>query len=112
MAKQQSSLHVLGVSVLMVLLCNVNYSLCEKIKTYKLTRGSLTVTFTNYGAVMTSLLLPDRHGLSFSIPLSSLFLIFLCFKSDFLSCSCDSGKQDDVVLGFDTVDGYKVISFF
>jgi hypothetical protein len=85
MVKKQSPLHVVGVSVLMVLLCSVNYSLCEKIKTYKLTRGSLSVTFTNYGAVMTSLLLPDRHGLSLSSLLSHPFflLIFLCFKSEF-----------------------------
>ncbi|ESQ45791.1 hypothetical protein EUTSA_v10010502mg [Eutrema salsugineum] len=64
--------------LVLLLLCCVTYSLCEEIQTYKLTRGNLSVTFTNYGAVMTSLLLPDRHG-----------------------------KQDDVVLGFDTVDGYK-----
>ncbi|XP_010503389.1 PREDICTED: aldose 1-epimerase [Camelina sativa] len=78
--KTSSSLHVPSVSVLMVLLCCcVDYSLCEKkIKTYKLTRGNFSVTFTNYGAVMTSLLLPDRHG-----------------------------KQDDVVLGFDSLDSYK-----
>ncbi|VVB04499.1 unnamed protein product [Arabis nemorensis] len=63
--KQMPPLLVVGVSVLVVLSCCVNYSLCEKIKTYKLTRGNLSVTFTNYG------------------------------------------KQDDVVLGFDSVDGYK-----
>uniref|UniRef100_A0A1J3GP06 Aldose 1-epimerase n=1 Tax=Noccaea caerulescens TaxID=107243 RepID=A0A1J3GP06_NOCCA len=76
--KQLWSSHVLGLSVLVALSCCVNYSLCKEIQTYTLTRGNLSVTFTNYGAVMTSLLLPDRHG-----------------------------KQDDVVLGFDTVDGYK-----
>ncbi|KAL0713786.1 hypothetical protein Bca4012_020764 [Brassica carinata] len=79
MVNKQLFLHVVGLTVLVVLLsCFVNYSVCKQIKTYRLTRGKLSVTFTNYGAVMTSLLLPDRHG-----------------------------KQDDVVLGFDTLDAYK-----
>lgn len=85
MANKQLSLHVVGLTVLVLLLsCFVNYSVSKQIKTYKLTRGKLSVTFTNYGAVMTSLLLPDRHGLFLSLPnlLSSLPIFW--FRSDFV----------------------------
>ncbi|XP_010550628.1 PREDICTED: aldose 1-epimerase-like [Tarenaya hassleriana] len=60
----------------------VMYSVCSeedrKIGIYELKRGDFSVKFTNYGAVMISLLIPDKHG-----------------------------KVDDVVLGFDSVDSYK-----
>ncbi|XP_010547806.1 PREDICTED: aldose 1-epimerase-like [Tarenaya hassleriana] len=78
MAKLMS---VSGVLVLMmsVLLSCSEYSVCEeKIGIYELKRGDFSVKFTNYGAVMISLLTPDKNG-----------------------------KVDDVVLGFDSPDGYK-----
>ena len=56
---------------------------------------------------MVSLSLFLSLSLIFSLlfPFSDLDLILFFFK-------CDSGKQDDVVLGFDTVDAYKVIYLF
>lgn len=82
MANKHLPLQVVGLSVLVLLSCFVSYSDCKEIKTYTLTRGKMSVTFTNYGAVMTSLLLPDKHGLtpsplsSSSLLISSPFLIF------------------------------------
>lgn len=51
----------------------------EEIKLYTLTNGNgMSATFTNYGAVLTSLMVPDKHG-----------------------------KLEDVVLGFDNLEGYQ-----
>ncbi|KAL4354934.1 hypothetical protein GQ457_06G041850 [Hibiscus cannabinus] len=51
----------------------------EKIGTYVLKNGNMSVKFTNWGATIMSLVIPDKHG-----------------------------KPGDVVLGYDTVKDYKV----
>ncbi|KAF3974297.1 hypothetical protein CMV_002343 [Castanea mollissima] len=61
--------------VLAFLLANTNG---VEVGFYELKRGDFSVKLTNYGAVINSVILPDRNG-----------------------------KLDDVVLGFDSVDGYK-----
>ncbi|KAI9086556.1 hypothetical protein K1719_031641 [Acacia pycnantha] len=50
-----------------------------KIGIYELRRGQFQIKLTNYGATIMSLMVPDRHG-----------------------------KLADVVLGFHSVDSYKV----
>ncbi|KAK8586865.1 hypothetical protein V6N13_085884 [Hibiscus sabdariffa] len=50
----------------------------EKIGTYVLKNGNMSVKFTNWGATIMSLIIPDKHG-----------------------------KPGDVVLGYDTVKDYK-----
>ncbi|XP_073295397.1 uncharacterized protein [Primulina huaijiensis] len=50
----------------------------EEIGVYELEKGDFSVKITNYGATVLSVIVPDRNG-----------------------------KLDDVVLGFDSVDGYK-----
>ncbi|PSR95817.1 Aldose 1-epimerase [Actinidia chinensis var. chinensis] len=49
-----------------------------EIEVYELKRGNFSVKLTNFGATVLSLILPDKKG-----------------------------KLDDVVLGFETIDGYK-----
>lgn len=50
----------------------------EEIGVYELKRGDFSVKITNYGATILSVVVPDRNGI-----------------------------LDDIVLGFDSVDGYK-----
>ncbi|XP_052176719.1 uncharacterized protein LOC127791029 [Diospyros lotus] len=50
----------------------------EEVGVYELKRGDFSMKLTNYGATVLSLILPDRNG-----------------------------KLDDIVLGFETIDGYK-----
>ncbi|XWS37452.1 hypothetical protein CRYUN_Cryun19dG0044000 [Craigia yunnanensis] len=50
----------------------------QEVKVYELKRGDFSAKFTNYGAIMLSLILPDK-----------------------------TGKLDDVVLGYDSVNDYK-----
>ncbi|OMO95362.1 Aldose 1-/Glucose-6-phosphate 1-epimerase [Corchorus capsularis] len=50
----------------------------EEVNVYELKRGDFSAKFTNFGAVMLSVLLPDKNG-----------------------------KLDDVVLGYDCVEDYK-----
>lgn len=53
----------------------------EQIGVFELKKGDVSVKFTNWGATIVSLLVPDRHGLS---PFWSLFFLgflrflFLC----------------------------------
>ncbi|KAJ6421673.1 hypothetical protein OIU84_028953 [Salix udensis] len=51
----------------------------EEIGIYELKQGNLSVKLTNYGAHIISLVVPDKHG-----------------------------KLGDVVLGYDTIEEYKV----
>ncbi|XP_073126541.1 uncharacterized protein [Henckelia pumila] len=50
----------------------------EEIGVYELKKGHFSVKITNYGATVLSVIVPDRHG-----------------------------KLDDIVLGFESIDGYK-----
>lgn len=56
--------------------CDKNNS--EEVKFYELKKGDFSVKFTNWGATIVSVFLPDKDG-----------------------------KVDDVVLGYDSVDDYK-----
>nr|GLL18536.1 aldose 1-epimerase-like [Ipomoea trifida] len=58
-----------------------NWSFCdasEEVGIYEIKRGNFSVKITNYGAIVISVILPDKNG-----------------------------KLGDVVLGFDSVDDYK-----
>lgn len=44
-----------------------------KIGIYELRRGQVRIKLTNYGATITSLMVPDRHGLYFIL----YFLLFI-----------------------------------
>ncbi|XP_040936504.1 galactose mutarotase isoform X1 [Gossypium hirsutum] len=63
------------VFIVLSLLC---FSKAQHVKVYELKRGYFSAKFTNYGATMLSVILPDK-----------------------------TGKLDDVVLGYDLVNDYK-----
>ncbi|GAV76934.1 Aldose_epim domain-containing protein [Cephalotus follicularis] len=65
--------------VLLAILFVNNHGVIEaqQIGVYELKKGDFSVKFTNYGATMLSLVLPDKNG-----------------------------KLDDVVLGFESIEGY------
>ncbi|XP_059441369.1 uncharacterized protein LOC132173781 [Corylus avellana] len=78
-AKVPLSWFFLLVALLFLLFVNINGSEAKvKVGVYELKRGNFSVKLTNYGAVVQSVILPDKFG-----------------------------KLDDVVLGFDSVKGYK-----
>lgn len=86
----------------------------REIGIFELKRGDLSVKFTNWGATIVSVLVPDKHGLS---PFWSPFFVgvfkvsVLVFLNSFPFFSYGflfSGKLDDVVLGYDSIREYQV----
>ncbi|MBA0714447.1 hypothetical protein Golax_013420 [Gossypium laxum] len=61
-----------------IVLSSLCFSKAQHVKVYELKRGYFSAKFTNYGATMLSVILPDK-----------------------------TGKLDDVVLGYDLVNDYK-----
>ncbi|WRX18093.1 Aldose 1-/Glucose-6-phosphate 1-epimerase - like 4 [Theobroma cacao] len=72
-----AKIYVLPAFLVLALLC-VCEAQYEEIGVYELKKGDFFANFTNYGAVMLSLVLPDK-----------------------------TGKLDDIVLGYDSVEDYK-----
>ncbi|RWW15587.1 hypothetical protein BHE74_00010971 [Ensete ventricosum] len=64
---------------------------------YELSNGTITVKMTNFGATITSLLVPDANG--------DEFLTLFPSRSSSLP---HKGNLADVVLGFDTVEPYQI----
>ncbi|CAL0307211.1 unnamed protein product [Lupinus luteus] len=62
----------------LLLHCEAHENKHNKIRFYELKRGNMHLNFTNYGATILSVRIPDKHG-----------------------------KIDDVVLGYDTINSYK-----
>ncbi|KAL9668075.1 hypothetical protein QQ045_002449 [Rhodiola kirilowii] len=69
---------VLGLFCLLLLAYSSSYVFADGLKLYELKRGDITVKLTNWGATVVSVILPDK-----------------------------TGKLDDVVLGYDSLDTYK-----
>lgn len=95
----------------------------ERIGVYALKKGDLSVKFTNWGATIISLVLPDKNGLCSFLEFYELwfyldgflFLEFLCsllFGFPVSSFLVFAGKLADVVLGYDSVKEYTVSFLF
>ena len=83
----------------------------EEVGIYELQKDEFTVKFTNWGASIVSLILPDKEGLStFAHYHSHRFSFCHGFLNSFcfLFCFCFSGELGDVVLGYDSVKTYMV----
>ena len=87
------------------------------IKVYEIKRGNFSVKISNYGATVVSVILPDKNGTR--LLFWFLFQFYLFMYVDFIDwsetlfvclcvCFCFTGKLDDVVLGFESMDDYKV----
>ncbi|CAH9092542.1 unnamed protein product [Cuscuta europaea] len=77
-AAASSSSSLLSVISVIVVLVKLCGGSSSGVGIYELKNGEMSVNITNYGATLLSLVLPDRHG-----------------------------KLQDVLLGFDSLDGYK-----
>lgn len=77
---------------------------------FELNNGSIRIKITNYGAIVTHLFVPDRHGLpffffffkSFFLYIQIYILFTLILMLDF------KGNVADIVLGFDSIESYMV----
>ncbi|CAN0857688.1 hypothetical protein LINGRAHAP2_LOCUS6872 [Linum grandiflorum] len=76
-ASEMAKFVVMGMLLLLCWSC-VDFGSSEKIGSYELKKGNMSLKVTNYGAHMMSFIIPDKHG-----------------------------KLNDVILGYDTAEAYK-----
>lgn len=92
--------------LLLLALLFSNYNGCKaktQINVYELRKGDFSLNFTNFGATMLSAILPDKHGIHLSFIYFSLFM-----NMNLQDSAISSGKLADVVLGFESIEEYKV----
>lgn len=59
-----ANIHLLCIFALLALsLAFADANSCDKVGVYQLKRGDFSLKFTNYGATMLSVIVPDKNGL-------------------------------------------------